>query len=186
MSKASIQSLIEQVRNETQLHGNTRERIASLLTQLNSEKTDRADVESIISEITNISPLFFDQFGNILSSLTQGWTEQTAYEADGTRLVKKITGYTGATGTIPKMLSVNIGKYYKADGTLTTVKAEGANFRGDVGQAIINNNTYNLDPEQIVPSEALYNDTLETLAGDIIKRVDINTGENVNYRETIA
>ena len=186
MSKASIQSLIEQVRNETQLRGNTRERIASLLTQLNSEKLDRPAVESIISEITNISPLFFDQFGNILSSLTQGWTEQTAYEADGTRLVKKITGYTGATGTIPKMLSVNIGKYYKADGTLTTVKAEGANFRGDVGQAIINNNTYNLDPEQIVPSEALYNDTLETLAGDIIKRVDINTGENVNYRETIA
>lgn len=184
MSKASIQSLIEQVRNETQLHGNTRERIASLLTQLNSEKLDRADVESIISEITNISPLFFDQFGNILSSLTQGWTEQTAYEADGTRLVKKITGYTGATGTIPEMLFVNIGKYYKADGTLTTVKAEGANFRGDVGQAIINNNTYNLDPDQIVSSEALYNDATETLAGDIIKRVDINTGENVNYRET--
>ena len=44
-----------------------------------------------------------------------------------------------------------------------------------------NNNTYNLDPEQIVPSEALYTD--DTLAGDIIKRVDINTGENVNYRE---
>ena len=31
-------------------------------------------------------------------------------------------------------------------------------------------------------SEALYTD--DTLAGDIIKRVDINTGENVNYRET--
>ena len=184
MSKASIQSLIEQVRNETQLHGNTRERIASLLTQLNSEKTDRADVESIISEITNISPLFFDQFGNILSYLTAGWTEQTAYEADGSKLVKKITGYTGATGTIPEMLSVNIGKYYKADGTLTTVKAEGANFRGDVGQAIINNNTYNLDPGQIVPSEALYNDTPETLAGDVLKRVDKTTGIDVNYRET--
>lgn len=45
----------------------------------------------------------------------------------------------------------------------------------------INNNTYNLDPEQIVPSEALYND--DTLAGDILKRVDKTTGENVNYRE---
>lgn len=44
------------------------------------------------------------------------------------------------------------------------------------------NNSYNVDPEQIVPSEALYND--ETLAGDIMKRVDKNTGENVNYRET--
>jgi len=31
-------------------------------------------------------------------------------------------------------------------------------------------------------SEALYTD--DTLAGDIIKRVDINIGENVNYRET--
>ena len=31
-------------------------------------------------------------------------------------------------------------------------------------------------------SEALYTDDI--LAGDIIKRVDINTGENVNYRET--
>ena len=31
-------------------------------------------------------------------------------------------------------------------------------------------------------SEALYTD--DTLAGDIIKRVDKNTGENVNYRET--
>ena len=45
-----------------------------------------------------------------------------------------------------------------------------------------NNNTYNLDAEQIVPSEALYND--ETLAGDVLKRVDKNTGDNVNYRMT--
>ena len=44
-------------------------------------------------------------------------------------------------------------------------------------------NSYSVDPEQIVPSEALYNDPTETLAGDIIKRVDINTGENVNYRK---
>ena len=48
----------------------------------------------------------------------------------------------------------------------------------------VTNNTYNLDPAQIVPSEALYNNPTETLAGDIIKRADINTGENVNYRET--
>ena len=48
----------------------------------------------------------------------------------------------------------------------------------------VNNNSYSVDPKQIVPSEALYNNPTETLAGDIIKRVDINTGENVNYRET--
>ena len=103
MSKASIQSLIEQVRNETQLHGNTRERIASLLTQLNSEKLDRPAVESIISEITNLSPLFFDQFGNIIDQLKSG----------------------------------------------------------------------------------IYNDLPETLAGDILKRVDFYTGEDVNYKETL-
>lgn len=48
---------------------------------------------------------------------------------------------------------------------------------------ITNENTYNLDPSQIVPSEALYNDPTETLAGDILKRVDKFTGEDVNYRE---
>ena len=55
----------------------------------------------------------------------------------------------------------------------------------DLPQPIVNNytnnNSYTLDPEQIVPSEALYND--ETLAGDVLKRVDKMTGENVNYRE---
>lgn len=76
------------------------------------------------------------------------------------------------------------------DGKFQRAKIFGAN--GKIKQAFvdavinqtINNNTYELDPEQIVPSEALYNNPAETLAGDIIKRVDINTGENVNYRET--
>ena len=58
----------------------------------------------------------------------------------------------------------------------------------DLPQPIVNNyinqNTYNLDPNQIVPSEALYND--ETLAGDIIKRVDKISGDNVNYREVLT
>lgn len=129
MSKASIQSIIEQVRNETQLHGNTRERIASLLTQLNSEKTDRADVESIISEITNISPLFFDQFGNILAALTAGWTVQFSDEEyidslDGRKVIRKVTGYVGGTGTLPAALSANIGKYYAKAGGFTTSKAD--------------------------------------------------------------
>ena len=47
------------------------------------------------------------------------------------------------------------------------------------------NNTYVLDPSQIVPSEALYNDDYETLAGDILKRVDKNSGVDVNYREVV-
>lgn len=44
------------------------------------------------------------------------------------------------------------------------------------------NNSYNVDPEQIVPSEALYDD--ETLAGDILKRVEKFTSDDVNFRET--
>ena len=51
--------------------------------------------------------------------------------------------------------------------------------------AEVNNNTYNLDPEQIVPSEALYNNVEETLAGDVIKRVDYKSGVDVNYREAV-
>lgn len=57
----------------------------------------------------------------------------------------------------------------------------------DLPQPIVNNftnnNTYNLDPEQIVPSEALYTD--ETLAGDILKRVNKASGVDVNYRKSI-
>lgn len=59
-----------------------------------------------------------------------------------------------------------------------------SNYTPEGGIDYITNNIYQFDPEQIVPSEALYNDTPETLAGDILKRVDKTTGENVNYRET--
>lgn len=45
------------------------------------------------------------------------------------------------------------------------------------------NNSYSVDPEQIVPSEALYND--ETLAGDILQRVDIGSGINGNLKKTM-
>lgn len=48
----------------------------------------------------------------------------------------------------------------------------------------ITNVTQNVDPSQIVPTEALYNDTGETLASDIRKRVDSNAGVDVNYRKT--
>ena len=50
-------------------------------------------------------------------------------------------------------------------------------------QTIINN-IYNYDINDVVPSEAIYNDALETLAGDVLKRVDKITGEDVNYRKT--
>lgn len=73
------------------------------------------------------------------------------------------------------------GKFQRAKIFGTNGKIKSA-FVEAVVNNIITNNTYNLDPQQIVPSEALYTD--DTLAGDIIKRVDKTTGENVNYRQT--
>lgn len=72
------------------------------------------------------------------------------------------------------------------DGKFERAKIFG--FNGKIKPAFVESvineitNTYSVDPEQIVPSEATYQD--ETLAGDIIKRVDKNTGTDVNYRET--
>ncbi len=61
-----------------------------------------------------------------------GWSPIEGLEEDGSRLVRKITGYAGGTGTLPSSLSANIGKYYKADGTLTATKAEGADVKADI------------------------------------------------------
>lgn len=41
-----------------------------------------------------------------------------------------------------------------------------------------------VDPSQLFPSEGLYNDTSETPALDVFKRIDKSTGVNINYRET--
>lgn len=83
----------------------------------------------------------------------------------------------------------NIGGLVAAADKLNYAYFDGSTWSliaADLPQPIVNNytnnNTYNLDPEQIVPSEATYQD--DTLAGDILKRVDKATGENVNYRET--
>ena len=112
-----------------------------------------------------------------------------------------IKGTLKTTDTAPTTQGLyilsDVGTYTNLGGIVTTAdKLNYAYFNGttwsliavDLPQPIVNNytnnNTYNLDPEQIVPSEALYNNPEETLAGDIIKRVDKNTGENVNYRET--
>ena len=105
----------------------------------------------------------------------------------------KITDTAPTTAGLYRL--ADIGTYTNLGGLVTTAgKINDAYFNGttwslisvDLPQPINNNytieNTYIIDPEQIVPSEALYND--ETLAGDILKRVDKNTGENVNYRET--
>ena len=117
----------------------------------------------------------------------------------GTALVTR--GSLNKTDTAPTVVGLyileetgvytNLGGIDAQSGKLNFASFDGTTWSliaVDLPQPIVNNyiteNTYNLDPNQIVPSEALYNDPTETLAGDIIKRVDINTGENVNYRET--
>lgn len=82
----------------------------------------------------------------------------------------------------------NLGGINATTGKLNLASFDGTTWSliaADLPQPIVNNytnnNTYNLDTEQIVPSEALYTD--DTLAGDILKRVDKETGKNVNYRE---
>ena len=179
MSQTAIQNLIEIVRNETELHGNTKERIASLLTLLNTEKMDEQGVQNIITQITNISPLFFDQFGNILDSLTQGWTLQYSDEeyvvGTDTKIIRKVTGYVGGTGTLPTELSDNVGKYFAKAGGFTTSKAAATDFRGAAGkdgenkiEKYVPGNTY-LSGQQVITDDGWFGvrDGMNALSTDI-------------------
>lgn len=60
MSQNTIQTKIEQVRNETQQYGNTRGRVADLLTMLNTEKLDRDGALALLAEISSIAPEFLE------------------------------------------------------------------------------------------------------------------------------
>ena len=116
-------------------------------------------------------------------------------------LVSGLKGELAITDTAPTIQGLyilsDVGTYTNLGGLVASAdKLNYAYFNGttwsfiatDLPQPIvnnyINNNTYNLDPDKIVPSEALYND--ETLAGDILKRVEKISGDNVNYREVLT
>ena len=94
--------------------------------------------------------------------------------AQGLYILSDIGTYANLGGLVATADKLN---YAYFDGTTWSLIAT------DLPQPIVNNvtNNYTLDPEQIVPSEALYND--ETLAGDILKRVD-KSGKNINYKRT--
>lgn len=80
-----------------------------------------------------------------------------------------------------KAIEYNINRFY-FNGTTWTIQRD--KFEQNITQTVTNiNNSYELNPDQIVPSEALYNDG--TLAGDSVKRIDFHTGTDVNYRETV-
>ena len=58
---------------------------------------------------------------------------------------------------------------------------------GEINQDITQNITniiQEVDPSQIVPEEALYNDESETIAANVIKRIDKVTNIDVNYIKT--
>ena len=85
----------------------------------------------------------------------------------------------------------NLGGLVTSTGKLNYAYFDGTTWKliaADLPQPIVNNytnnNTYNLDPEQIVPSEALYNNSEETLAGDIIQRIDFNSGRTITYKKS--
>ena len=98
----------------------------------------------------------------------------------------------GFYGLLETGIYTNLGGINAPIGKLNFASFDGTTWSliaADLPQPIVNkytnNNTYNLDPGQIVPSEALYNDPSETLAGDVLKRVDKTTGRDVNYRKSI-
>ena len=103
----------------------------------------------------------------------------TAPTVAGLYILKETGVYTNLGGINAQSGKLNFASF---DGTTWSLIAVDAPT--PITNNYITENTYNLDPNQIVPSEALYNDATSTLAGDVLKRVDINTGEDVNYRET--
>lgn len=157
---------------------------------------EEPDLREVLENIVKVLDAKFSMFSpNLTEEQFAKWNLILDYMA------KETKGVLSPTSPAPtdkgKYLLSSAGTYTNLGGLVTTAdKLNYAYFNGstwsliaaDLPQPIVNNyvnnNTYNLDPNQIVPSEALYNNPEETLAGDIIKRVDINTGENVNYRET--
>ena len=101
----------------------------------------------------------------------------TAPTVQGLYILSDVGTYTNIGGLVTTTGKIN---YAYFDGTTWSLIA--TDLPQPIVNNITNNNNYTIDPEQIVPSEALYTD--DTLAGDVLKRVDKATGENVNYRET--
>lgn len=65
-----------------------------------------------------------------VANSARGWSPLAMDEADGERIVRKLTGYIGGTGDEP---TDNVGLYFKGDGTFTNVKAEAQDYRGIQG-----------------------------------------------------
>lgn len=60
MSKQAIQAAIEEIRNQTVQYGNTRMKVADLLTLINNEKLNREEVEAMFANTMSQAPAFFE------------------------------------------------------------------------------------------------------------------------------
>ena len=155
---------------------------------------EEPDLREVLENIVKVLDAKFSMFSpNLTEEQFAKWNLILDYMANETKGVLSPTSPTPTEKG--KYLLSSAGTYTNLGGLVATAdKLNYAFFNGttwsliatDLPQPIVNNvtnnNSYTLDPEQIVPSEALYTD--DTLAGDILKRVGKITGENVNYRET--
>lgn len=73
------------------------------------------------------------KWANVIGFLTAGWTMQYEDIASGDKVVRKVTGYTGGTGTLPTVLNDTIGKYFASAGGFTTDVNLATDYKGAKG-----------------------------------------------------
>lgn len=122
----NIQNKIEAIRNQTQQYGNTRQKVADVLTDLNKEKIEKSDITDITREVVG------------LVQTSNGWypvyEEPEVTLTDGSKAtVRRITDYKGGVGAIPAFLAENIGKYYAKAGGFTIDVNLATNYKGIKG-----------------------------------------------------
>lgn len=107
MSKEIIQKDIEVIRNETEMYGNTRERVASVLTKLNNEKLD---AESMPTNIATI-----DEKGKVGTTYTKEQADTSFIKKPTSTITQPNTSFKYALlldeeGNSTKMLAGDLGK----------------------------------------------------------------------------
>lgn len=107
MSKEIIQNDIEAIRNETEMYGNTRERVASVLTKLNQEKID---AESIPTNLATI-----DKNGKAGTTYTKEQADNYFLKKPTSTITQPNTSFKYAIlldeeGNSTKMLAGDLGK----------------------------------------------------------------------------
>ncbi|MEJ8604644.1 hypothetical protein JSO60_06720 [Riemerella anatipestifer] len=107
MSKEIIQKDIEVIRNETEMYGNTRERVANVLTKLNNEKLD---AESMPTNIATI-----DENGKVGTAYTKEQVGKSFIKKPTSTITQPNTSFKYALlldeqGNSTKMLAGDLGK----------------------------------------------------------------------------